>query len=143
MWGVTRAKRYLYISYCRIRYLWGNLRRQEASRFLKEMPKKYMEKFIPGRSVKCELPAVKREGPAVREKASPVISFKSVESVKEVVLPPAEVFSAGDFIFHKDFGIGQVKESYEGSMGLTYKVHFNKDDHQRTLIAKYAVLNKL
>ncbi len=131
--GVTRAKKHLYISYCRIRYLWGNLRRQDPSRFLKEMPKKYLEKFVPGLRVK-------RQIPEARENIPPKTSLKLV---KEVSLPPEEIFSTGDFIFHKDFGIGQIKDSYEGSMGLTYKVHFNKDNHQRTLIAKYAVLSKL
>lgn len=131
--GVTRAKKHLYISYCRIRYLWGNLRRQEASRFLKEMPKQYMEKFIPGVQIKRELPTAKEYSP-------PKVSFKPA---KEVIAAPQEIYTVGDFIFHQDFGIGQIKESYEGSMGLTYKVHFNKDNHQRTLIAKYAVLSKL
>jgi DNA helicase-2/ATP-dependent DNA helicase PcrA len=131
--GVTRAKKYLYISYCRLRYLWGNLRRQEPSRFLKEMPKKYIEKFVPG-------VRVKRTMPIPNKNVMPKPSFKSIQPVPPVAM---EIFTPGDFIFHKDFGIGQIKESYEGSMGLTYKVHFNKDNHQRTLIAKYAVLSKL
>lgn len=130
--GITRAKKHLYLSHCRIRYLWGNLRRQEASRFLKEMPRQYIEKFVPARA--------KREKPAAKEMTVPKISVKPI---KEVDLQPLETFSPGDCIFHKDFGIGQIKETYEGSMGLTYKVHFNKDNHLRTLIAKYAVLSKL
>jgi len=48
-----------------------------------------------------------------------------------VSLPTFEIFSIDNFIFHPDFGIGQVKETSEGSMGLTYKIHFNKDNHLR------------
>ncbi len=44
--GITRAKQYLYLSYCYTRYLWGSLRMQRPSRFLKEMPKEYMEKCL-------------------------------------------------------------------------------------------------
>lgn len=131
--GITRAKKHLYVSFCRLRYLWGNLRRQEASRFLKEMPKQYIEKFVaPSR--------IKNRSSETRREILPKPAFKS-EKVEAPIIK--EALATGDFVFHKDFGIGQIKESYEGSMGLTYKVHFNKDNHQRTLIAKYAVLNKL
>lgn len=45
--GLTRAKRHLYISHSHTRYLWGSLRFQRPSRFLREIPKEYIEKFQP------------------------------------------------------------------------------------------------
>jgi len=130
--GVTRAKKHLYLSHCRLRYLWGTLRRQVPSRFLKEMPKEYMEKFNPS-----------MERTSKSFSSNKPVDYSRSGSLKEVSLPTFEIFSIDDFVFHADFGIGQVKESNEGSMGLTYKIHFNKDNHQRTLVAKYAKLNGL
>ncbi len=126
--GITRAKEYLYLSFCHTRYLWGNLRFQRPSRFLKELPSEYLEK--------CQ--------------QSQIISKHALQNQQkervtyvEKPLPSGEIFAPSDTIFHKDFGIGQIKEAYEGSMGLTYKIFFTKDNSVKTLVAKYAVLNRV
>lgn len=139
--GVTRAKKYLYLSYCRLRYLWGNLRHQKVSRFLHEMPRQYIDKFTPGKRIGQAKSVFKEQRPAMTTTTvGPVSKGKGKTPIPDTVL---EAFAVGDFIFHHDFGIGQVREAYDGSMGLTYKVLFNKDNHLRTLIAKYAVLSRL
>ncbi|MFI0435691.1 MAG: ATP-dependent helicase [Parachlamydiaceae bacterium] len=126
--GLTRAKKYLYLSYCQTRYLWGNLRFQRASRFLKEMPKEYIEKI---------------------SAPKPIFSYgklpqrKHVPSIQKPPAKKSESFHPGDRIFHKEFGIGQIHEAYEGSMGLTYKVLFDKGQTFKTLVAKFAVLNRI
>lgn len=128
--GVTRAKEYLYLSYCHTRYLWGTLRSQKPSRFLKEMPKEYIEKFTLAKSDwKYPFGGIsQREHLPYAEKTMP---------------QKRDVFAPGDRIFHKDFGIGQIQETYEGSMGLTYKISFDKDHSLKTLVAKYAILNRI
>jgi DNA helicase-2/ATP-dependent DNA helicase PcrA len=126
--GITRAKEYLYLSFCHTRYLWGNLRFQRPSRFLKELPSEYLEK--------CQQPQV------ISKYALQSPQKERVTYV-EKPLPSGEIFAVGDTIFHKDFGIGQIKEAYEGSMGLTYKIFFTKDNTIKTLVAKYAVLNRV
>lgn len=130
--GVTRAKEFLYLSYCHTRYLWGTLRMQKASRFLMEMPRENMEKFVPPR----------RNVNKYAEEI-PSSSRKNVVYIEKPMPQQIHVFEAGDKIFHKDFGIGEVQEAYEGSMGLTYKVLFDKDQSLKTLVAKYAVLNRI
>jgi DNA helicase-2/ATP-dependent DNA helicase PcrA len=70
--------------------------------------------------------------------------FPSAEPVKRIEKPipqAGKIFSTGDRIFHNDFGIGQIQETYEGSMGLTYKILFDKDKSLKTLVAKYALIN--
>jgi DNA helicase-2/ATP-dependent DNA helicase PcrA len=127
--GVTRAKEYLYLSYCHTRYLWGNLRFQKPSRFLKEMPKEHLEKITSSQ-------------PAFH----PFATFPPREKISYIEKPfPAksEAFAPGDRIFHKDFGIGMIQEAFEGSMGLTYKILFDKDQSLKTLVAKYAILNRI
>lgn len=126
--GVTRAKKYLYLSYCHTRYLWGTLRLQKPSRFLKEMPKEYIEKFVSSTFKPSPLQLPPRERVPYIEKPLP----QKVEN-----------FSPGDRIFHKDFGVGQIQEAYEGSMGLTYKIFFDKDHSLKTLVAKYATLSRI
>lgn len=43
--GMTRAKRHLYLSHCRQRFIWGTTREQWPSRFLREIPFEYIEKY--------------------------------------------------------------------------------------------------
>lgn len=132
--AMTRAKEFLYVSYCHARYLWGNLRLQRPSRFLKEIPLEFLEKY--------------KRAELVSQTSSSMAYLPPKERIRtpyvEKSLPKAaEEFAPGDTIFHKDFGIGQVKEAYEGSLGLTYKVFFSKDNSLKTLVAKYAALTKL
>lgn len=126
--GVTRAKEYLYLSHCHTRYLWGNLRFQKPSRFLKEMPRELIERITSSK------PIVSIENFSKRE---------TIQYVEKPLPKKGESFVPGDRIFHKDFGIGQIQEANEGSMGLTYKVLFDKDQSLKTLVAKYAVLNRI
>lgn len=133
--GITRAKKYLYLSYCNTRYLWGNLRIQRPSRFLKELPKDLIEKI-----------ASARPNSQISQRYDSPKEFSSSEGAVKYVEKHevhSETFSTGDRIYHKDFGVGQIREAYEGSMGLTYKVLFDKDQSLKTLVAKYAVLNRI
>lgn len=43
--GMTRAKKRLYLSAAETRFLWGQHRMMRPSRFLREIPKKFIEKF--------------------------------------------------------------------------------------------------
>lgn len=124
--GITRAKEYLYLSYCRTRYLWGNLQFHHPSRFIKEIPKEFIEKY--------RIPSIPFPKPASLKQPSFSAPANSM---------PVKTFSPGDRIFHRDFGIGQVQEVYEGSMGLTYKILFDKDLSLKTLVAKYAILSDI
>ena len=49
-----------------------------------------------------------------------------------------EGFRVGALVFHKDFGKGVVRKSYNTSMGLTYDVEFVESHTTRTLVGKYA-----
>lgn len=128
--GMTRAEKYLYLSYCYTRYLWGNLRTQRPSRFLKEISSEYIEKF---RGVRPQV-----EWPSRRES----LRHETVSYTNHIPSKESD-FQTGDTIFHQDFGIGQVREVYEGSLGLTYKIFFTKDNNTKTLVAKYASLTRL
>ncbi|CCB87630.1 MULTISPECIES: ATP-dependent helicase [Parachlamydia] len=125
--GMTRAKEYLYLTFARNRHLWGTIRSQRASRFLSEIPPNFIEKIILNRRPDSYRP--------------PIPEYKMVEPVIAVEEP--ESLETGDTIFHKEFGVGKINKSYQGSIGLTYQIFFVKDNRERTLVAKYAKLKKL
>lgn len=126
--GMTRAKDFLYLCNVHIRYIWGISRTQRPSRFLKEIPSHHVE------VIQRRTPAL----PTYREEEP----FSDEVQVTPVAVPAKVVFKPDDTVFHRDFGIGIVKEAYDGAAGLTYKVAF-ADDKIRTLVAKYAPLQRL
>jgi len=62
---------------------------------------------------------------------------------EEEAVEAGEDFSPGDAVYHKDFGIGIVKDSYEGSQGLTYEILFSKERRPKSLVARFARLVRL
>lgn len=109
--GMTRAKRQLYLCSTLYRFMWGTARFMRPSRFLKEIPAKYLENLSP-------------------------TSLHREEETEE----RAEGFALDDQIYHQEFGVGTVKKAYQGSFGLTYEVYFSDSGTSRTLVAKYAKL---
>ncbi len=111
--GLTRAKDYLFVTAARYRFLWGSSRDMRPSRFLKEIPSKFLQVLSKEREI-------------------------STEDLE--VFDEPTPFDSGDSIFHKDFGTGVVHKAYQTSLGLTYDVFFLKTQSMRTLAAKYAKL---
>ena len=125
---MTRAKEYLYLTRARMRYLWGVERYQRPSRFLKEIPLEFVETVRAGTSVNYD-----------EEMDSTFIDDVDQTLGFEEDGPIAE----GDTITHRDFGIGIVEDVFQGSLGLTYKIRFTKDQQVKTIVAKYAQLAKI
>lgn len=139
--GMTRAKEYLYLCDVRQRFLWGTTRSQRPSRFLKEIPGEYIEKIRPVFFAKSHPHARPLTAQNLIEDEEDVEEPFSDEIDQQVA--DIEMLAPGDTVFHKDFGIGTIKQAYEGSIGLTFKVFFSKDNRERTLVAKFAKLQKL
>lgn len=132
--GMTRAKEYLYLCDVRQRFLWGTTRMQRPSRFLMEIPEHYVKKVRP--SFAPRHPMAPRQ--VVQEEVEEPFSDEMEQM--EVDL---ESLSPGDAVFHNDFGVGTIKQMYEGSYGKTLKIFFSKDNRERSLVAKFAKLKKL
>ncbi len=108
--GMTRARNYLYLTAARSRFLWGSLKPMRPSRFLSEIPEKYLQKHH-------------------KETFSPYDYPQSSTSLQP-----------GDRVQHRDFGEGIIQKAYNTSLGLTYDVLFIETDETRSLVAKYAKL---
>jgi DNA helicase II / ATP-dependent DNA helicase PcrA len=114
--GMTRAKEYLFLTASRFRYLWGMPRMMRPSRFLKEIPESFLQSYhtVPQREM------------------NPIVYDREEEA-----------YAPGDTVFHKDFGTGIVQKSYPTSLGLTYDVFFLKTNMTRSLVAKFAHLQRV
>lgn len=51
-------------------------------------------------------------------------------------------FHPGDRVTHKEFGTGVIQKAYQTSYGITYDIYFEEADMKRTLVEKYAKLQK-
>ncbi len=112
--GMTRAKRFLFLSAAAERYLWGSSKRMTPSRFLLEIPKEYTEEYTPSFGSK---------------------TFASTSRAEKDFL-----FQEGDWVLHQEFGKGMVQKAYHTSYGATYDVYFTEHSIERSLVAKYAKL---
>lgn len=117
--GMTRAREFLYLSCVKMRLLWGTLRRMRPSRFLRELPTQYLEQV----------------GAVARAREQDLEERVSSEG--------EEPFAIGELVFHHEFGVGRVESCYEGSAGLTYRILFNNDLVEKSVVAKFAKLTRL
>jgi DNA helicase II / ATP-dependent DNA helicase PcrA len=110
--GMTRAKKWLYMTHAEYRFLWGTQRPMRASRFLKEISQDFVKKISP----------------------------TSFEEDEEETSFEEKKFVPGNRVYHASFGVGIVQRAYTTSLGESYDVLFEKDLLTRSLIAKYAKL---
>ncbi len=109
--GMTRARKYLYLTASNYRMMQGTPKFMRTSRFLDEIPKKYTCSY----------------------------NEKSTDNhVIEHFFADESAFALGTIIFHKDFGKGSIKKAYQTSIGLTYDVQFFESNVTRSLVAKFA-----
>ncbi len=132
--GITRAQHYLYLSDARRRFIWGTSRTQRPSIFLSEIPWEYLEKVR-----LYPLPSQQSHSKTLHLTPNKMNSYEADIPLQNV----QDSFSKGDAIFHKEFGIGLIQEAYQGSLGLTYKIIFSKNNSEKSIVAKYANLLKL
>lgn len=126
--GMTRAKEFLYITYSSFRYIWGTSRTHYPSRFISEIPYEYLKKLSHYKA-------------GQRERFQPThVEDQFIDDIDQTL---QEEFVEGDAVFHQEFGIGIIQAVSNGSVGLTYKILFSKDNRERSIVAKYARLRKL
>jgi len=135
--GITRAEKGLMLSAARQRMLRGEIQYNNISRFVKEIPKEYLDK--PTREEKrTELP---RETAYVQAKTS--FRTKAFEPKAFTVQRADNLdYVAGDRVRHIKFGEGTVLEIAEGKKDYEVKVDFDTAGVKR-MFASFAKLKKL
>lgn len=134
--GMTRAKEFLYLCNVRQRLLWGTTRTQRPSRFLLEVPGKYMERVSLGAGAVSA--STKQSMPSIRRQAEQVRFMDDVEQPF-----PEEELSINDAVYHNQFGMGMVRRVHQSTTGVIYTVLFSKDNSERSFVGKMAALKKL
>ncbi len=120
--GITRAKEQLYLSSASLRHLWGGVRGMHQSRLLKEIPNGLVSKVTAQARKREAMPMQKM--PAM---AAPAPRATTPQAA-------AKQFTAGQLVFHKEYGVGRIEKiGEEASGGSVYDIFFLKEQGSRTL----------
>jgi DNA helicase II / ATP-dependent DNA helicase PcrA len=120
--GITRAKRVLYLSFARMRVLFGNRDWNLPSRFLDEIPAELTDRDEQESRTPKAFSTRWDSGPSSRPEPKPGASF-----------------SLGDDVIHASFGEGVVIGVEPGGIVI---VRFTGDGGEKRLMADYAPLKK-
>jgi DNA helicase-2/ATP-dependent DNA helicase PcrA len=120
--AITRAMRYLYISYSSIRTLYGYNRNSKPSRFIQEIPEELLEHVKLTSKV------------SVNSKRN--FKFNTKKKYKSI-------FKTGSKVRHPKFGDGVVATSSGSGEQEKITIKFNPSVGEKTLILKYANLTSI
>lgn len=137
--GITRAREKLYLLNARRRMLYGTTNRNQASRFLREIPVSVTDDI----TVQSYVPHSKFGSftqSAHSTSSSAAHKFGQVGGAAS----SSQRFAAGDTVRHKTFGTGMVISARELGNDTLLEVAFDKDGvGTKKLMANYAKLEKL
>lgn len=135
--GITRAKEKLYLLNARRRMLYGTTNRNQASRFLREIPVSVTDDI----TVQSYVPHSKFGSftqPAHGSTSSAAHKFGQVGGASA----SAQNYSAGDTVRHKAFGTGVVLSARAMGNDTMLEVAFDRAGTKK-LMANYAKLEKI
>ncbi len=156
--AITRAEKYLYLSYANARYRFGQLQQNEPSRFIDEIPEVNMDKSYAGGAAKNNANTGWGQGTAFermnrgfnntveKKETKPFYSTAPARpQVKEHV--PSEDFVASDIsnlqegqkVEHQKFGFGEVKKMEGASHNPIATIHFELNGEKKIML-NYAKL---
>lgn len=149
--GMTRARRRLYLSYAKSRRVWGQEQMHPPSRFLKEIPDKYIEadSRVPrsgfmdryrdkyGRSSFNENSSAR--SPQGRRSSTPSMDFDVMPDYENTSHDASAGFQKGMRVRHPTFGVGSIYE-VEGSGEMQKVSVVFQDQTYKKFVAKYARL---
>lgn len=144
--AITRAEQFLTLSYATSRYRYGQMRYNEPSRFLEEVPKQHMEStaFVRSRSEEGPHPKV------VTANKSGVKGNFQKNSVglkidpKDFSPSPSSEIQPGMKVLHMKFGEGKVLSIDGGANNRIATIFFQEvDNPQRRIMLKFAKLQIL
>lgn len=122
--GITRAKKYLFLAYAKQRMMFNRISNNAESRFIKEIPSKYLLDRLSKHDSSFE------NEPSKTIKQSVNIGGININGVIKGFVPSIsmgiksnkapQIFNIGDKVLHKHFGEGYVKELI--GIGSTAKI---------------------
>ena len=159
--GITRAKRYLFLSHAGNRMLYNARQSNEISRFVSEIPQRVMEdNRMRGGAARLARPMQRPvSGGNYPKPALPALGGKaglsgipglqkglggaSVVSSRAAATRGTNLFRAGDKVAHRTLGTGIVREVRETEQGTRVDVDFGREKGVRTFPADTAPILKI
>ena len=164
---ITRAKTRLWITYANTRYKFGSLVQNEPSRFIDELPEKYLDRSFAGVGTKgssgfatsayermnggwgAAVQAEKRYGPAPNKKKDETPSYLGPKMAHQKVVEhkPSADFVASDTsnlqpgqkVEHQKFGFGEVMKMEGAAHNPIATVKFDQNGEKKIML-NYAKL---
>ena len=132
--AITRAKKQLYITHAKERLLYGQTQRNKVSRFVAEIPEKYLE-------FQNHTASVGFSATTSTKKASGYLQQQEQRKTVGSSAPAAEALSIGERVFHKAFGSGTVISVTKMANDQLVEIAFDKVGTKK-LMANFAKLTK-
>ena len=164
---ITRAKTRLWITYANTRYKFGSLVQNEPSRFIDELPEKYLDRSFAGVGTKgssgfatsayermnggwgAAAQAEKRYGPSPNKKKDETPSYLGPKTAYQKVVehkPSADFVAsdtsnlqAGQKVEHQKFGFGEVTKMEGAAHNPIATVKFDQNGEKKIML-NYAKL---
>ncbi|HUX84895.1 MAG TPA: 3'-5' exonuclease, partial [Chitinophagaceae bacterium] len=150
--AITRAKARLSLSYSNTRYHFGNLQQNDPSRFLEEIPEKYLEKNFttayPGRFQPGRTGPRDREGFIPLKPVSGGLKPRMTApgpggNTRDFIPDDPSLMEAGNEVEHQKFGTGRIIR-IEGAAGSRMAtILFPKAGGEKRILLGYARLRLL
>ncbi len=135
--AITRARHHLVLSYANTRYLFGNLRMCEPSRFIEEIDPARIETEKSNKGVFD----LTQESPLPRQKWVLAKPKFTQESISNFIASPSETIQSGMVVLHQKFGKGKILMIVGNKDNRVATILFNEiENPQRKIILKYAKL---
>ena len=141
--GMTRAEKRLFLTYAKIRQVWGQKRRHIPSRFIKEIPQKYIQwknnPYQPSNFPQKNGGVSKRKfGP----RHNPFSDFDRMPDYENNFGDGQNGYQKGMRIRHPKFGVGSIYQVEGQGEGLKISVMFTNRT-KRKFVAKFTQLERL
>lgn len=142
--AITRARKYLTLSFCMNRYQFGQMRSNDPSRFLEEIPSTNFDPV----SASIITPEPVFKAPKVLSGLNSMTVKKPLNQVIKEIPPadiaPASHIRAGMRVLHAKFGEGVVLEINGAEDNRIAKIKFDDiEDEEKNLVLRFAKLKIL
>lgn len=139
--AITRAKQYLTLSYCNNRYQYGQIRSNDPSRFLEEIPEDSLDPM----SALLMNPPQQFDKPKVLgglkpQKAKP-LSFESKADTSNFKADNPNSLNPGMRVLHIKFGKGTILNIEGSSTNKVARIKFDEiEDEEKRIVLRFAKL---
>ncbi len=141
--AITRAKKLLCLSFAKTRYQYGQVRFNDPSRFLKEIPEECFDTVINLGQQTNGLPSEPKRLRRIAPLPKPKLPKLDID-VSDFRPSPSHTIKEGMTVLHLKFGKGEVQKIEGNNANKVATIHFSQiDNPSRKIMLKFAKLQIL